>query len=186
MENTNTNYILGGTGYTALLAAIVEQAKYDAMRLKDRQHEDIVNEKIAYIQELQSRIELYEKTMHITPQKQLEIKLSETDIYKRMKFLIYHPQVKATNEEWEELRQMITQQLPQFCTIINAPQNNLKLEEFDICILVRMYFSPSEIAILTNQSIQYISMKRLRLAQKIFHQKGKSADFDRLIRGFYQ
>jgi hypothetical protein len=35
MENTNTNYILGGTGYTALLAAIVEQAKYDATHSKD-------------------------------------------------------------------------------------------------------------------------------------------------------
>ena len=35
MENTNTNYILGGTGYTALLAAIVEQAKYDSTHSKD-------------------------------------------------------------------------------------------------------------------------------------------------------
>lgn len=35
MENTSTNYILGGTGYTALLAAIVEQAKYDATHSKD-------------------------------------------------------------------------------------------------------------------------------------------------------
>ena len=34
MENTNTNYILGGTGYTALLAAIVEQAKYDVTHSK--------------------------------------------------------------------------------------------------------------------------------------------------------
>jgi len=32
MENTNTNYILGGTSYVALLAAIVEQARNDAAR----------------------------------------------------------------------------------------------------------------------------------------------------------
>ena len=31
MENTN-NYILNGVGYTALLAAVVEQAKHDASR----------------------------------------------------------------------------------------------------------------------------------------------------------
>ena len=30
MENTNTNYITKGTGYMALLAAIVEQARHDA------------------------------------------------------------------------------------------------------------------------------------------------------------
>ena len=32
MENTNTNYILGGTGYVALLAAVVEQARKDAAK----------------------------------------------------------------------------------------------------------------------------------------------------------
>ena len=33
MENTN-NYILGGTGYAALLAAIVEQARKDSINSK--------------------------------------------------------------------------------------------------------------------------------------------------------
>lgn len=32
MKNENTNYILNGVGYTALLAAVVEQAKNDAAR----------------------------------------------------------------------------------------------------------------------------------------------------------
>ena len=31
-ENTNTNYIMNGVGYTALLAAVVEQARHDAAR----------------------------------------------------------------------------------------------------------------------------------------------------------
>ncbi len=30
MENKNTSYILNGVGYTALLAAVVEQARNDA------------------------------------------------------------------------------------------------------------------------------------------------------------
>lgn len=30
MENKNTNYILNGVGYTALLAAVIEQARKDA------------------------------------------------------------------------------------------------------------------------------------------------------------
>ena len=32
MKNENRNYILNGVGYTALLAAVVEQARYDAER----------------------------------------------------------------------------------------------------------------------------------------------------------
>ena len=32
MENTAKNYILGGVGYLALLAAVVEQARLDAKR----------------------------------------------------------------------------------------------------------------------------------------------------------
>lgn len=160
----------------------LEQAKYDAIRLKDLQQEEIVSEKNAYIKELQLHIEQYQQKMNIIPQEELETKLAETNIYTRMKYLTNHPQTKVTKEEWEELRLMVIQQLPQFHAIVNAPQNNLKQEEYDICILVRLFFAPSEIAILTNQSIQYVSMKRSRMLQKIFHQKGKSVDFDKLIR----
>ena len=32
MKNENTNYIMNGVGYTALLAAVVEQARHDANR----------------------------------------------------------------------------------------------------------------------------------------------------------
>lgn len=32
MKNENTNYIMNGVGYTALLAAVVEQARHDAAR----------------------------------------------------------------------------------------------------------------------------------------------------------
>ena len=160
----------------------LEQAKYDAIRLKDLQQEEIIAEKNAYIQELQLHIKQYQQKMNISPQEELETKLAQTDIYARMKYLTNHPQTKVTKEEWEELRQMVIQRLPQFHAIVNAPQNHLKQEEYDICILVRLFFAPSEIAILTDQSIQYVSMKRSRLLQKIFHQKGKSVDFDKLIR----
>lgn len=32
MKNENINYIMNGVGYTALLAAVVEQARHDAAR----------------------------------------------------------------------------------------------------------------------------------------------------------
>lgn len=32
MKNENTNYIMNGVGYTALLAAVVEQARHDVAR----------------------------------------------------------------------------------------------------------------------------------------------------------
>jgi hypothetical protein len=32
MKNTSTNYIMNGVGYTALLAAVIEQARHDAER----------------------------------------------------------------------------------------------------------------------------------------------------------
>ena len=35
MENKNTNYILNGVGYTALLAAVIEQARKDANKDAD-------------------------------------------------------------------------------------------------------------------------------------------------------
>lgn len=160
----------------------LEQAKYDAIRLTEKQHDDIVAEKTAYIQELQSRIEQYQAILNISSGKQLEEYLAQTNIYKRLKYLTYHPQTKVTTEEWEELQQIISHHLPQFTNKVYSPQHDLKPEEYGICLLVRLYFCPSDIAILTNQSVQYISIKRARLLQKIFHRKGSAADFDKMIR----
>lgn len=160
----------------------LEQAKYDAIRLTEKQHDDIVSEKTAYIEELQSRIEQYQTMLNISPEKQLEDHLAQTEIYKRLKYLTCHPQAKVSTEEWEELQQTVSHHLPQFIAKVYSPQIDLKPEECDICLLVRLYFCPSDIAILTNQSVQYVSMKRLRLLQKIFHRKGSAADFDKMIR----
>lgn len=56
--NTNTNYILGGTGYVALLAAIVEQARHDANKVdKDGNPTPDAQDALLGIKEWQAEVE---------------------------------------------------------------------------------------------------------------------------------
>ena len=159
----------------------LEQAKYDLMKMQEAQITHLVAEKEADIKQLQKRLEAYGQSLTSRKQQTIESKLTETDIYQRLRYLVMHPREKVSQEEWKQLRDMIDQTLPGFhSTLYNAYQ--LKPSDFDICMLDRLYFSPSEIAMLTGNGLSNISMKRTRMLEKLFHITGKGEQFDTLIR----
>lgn len=159
----------------------LEQAKYDLMKMQEAQITHLVAEKEADIKQLQKRLEAYGQSLTSRKQQTIESKLTETDIYQRLRHLVTHPREKVSQEEWKQLRDMIDQTLPGFhSTLYNAYQ--LKPSDYDICILDRLYFSPSEIAMLTGNGLSNISMKRTRMLEKLFHITGKGEQFDTLIR----
>ena len=51
-----------------------------------------------------------------------------------------------------------------------------------VFLLDRLYFTPSEIAMLTGKNLSSITMKRVRLLDKLFHVTGKGSQFDAFIR----
>lgn len=109
--------------------------------------------------------------------------MSETAIYKRFRYLVAHPLDKVSSDDWSELRKMMDSQIPHFSQILYGSYPSLKASDFDLCILVRLYFSPSEIAVLTDMALSTVSMRRYRLLEKLFGQKrGKAEDFDQIIR----
>ena len=159
----------------------LEQAKYDLMKMQEAQITHLVAEKEADIKQLQKRLEAYGQSLTSRKQQTIESKLTETDIYQRLRYLVMHPREKVSQEEWKQLRDMIDQTLPVFhSTLYNAYQ--LKPSDYDICMLDRLYFSPSEIAMLTGNGLSNISMKRTRMLEKLFHITGKGEQFDTLIR----
>lgn len=134
----------------------------------------------ADIKELQKQVEAYgQLTM---PERTLEDFLAETDIYHRFRYLTLHPQEKPTHEEWQQLHDMMDRKLPAFRTALYTAQPHLKPSDYDICVLVRLYFTPSEIAMLTGHSLSSITMKRVRLLDKLFNLSGKGGQFDAFIR----
>ena len=164
----------------------LEQANYDLMKMQEDQEREMVHlikEKAEDIEQLQQQIKVYEQQLSIKIVQKLESSLSETAIYKRFRYLVAHPLEKVSSDDWSELRKMMDSQIPHFSQILYGSYPRLKASDFDLCILVRLYFSPSEIAVLTDMALSTVSMRRYRLLEKLFGQKrGKAEDFDQIIR----
>lgn len=161
----------------------LEQAKYDLMKMQEKEITHLIEEKAKDICQLQQQIGQYEQALSSTKTvQQLEHHLEANGSYARFRYLSSHPSEKPTEEDWQLLRTMTDELLPGFKTTIYGAAPGLKQADYDICVLVRLYFSPSEVAMLTDNALSAITMKRRRLLERLFHQTGKAETFDRLIR----
>ena len=89
---------------------------------------------------------------------------------------------KPTLDELGQLRSFLRDKLPAFWDKLHECEPPLRIEEIDVCLLIRLQFKAKDIANLTGMSLQSISNIRRRLLQRVFHQsEGGSKEFDRLI-----
>ena len=111
----------------------------------------------------------------------LEASIIDTPVYQRLLYVLKHPSVKLTNEEWDALATMVDEQLPTFRPTIYGLCPDIKKSNYQICMLVRLHFRPSEIATLIRRSQPYVTVNRRRMLTKFFREHGNGADFDRKI-----
>ena len=107
--------------------------------------------------------------------------LMSTPIYDRFRFVLTHTKVKLDRKDWKNLRKMIEEKIPNFYSEIHTRNARLQQQDYDICILIRLYFTPSEIGVLTDNSPSNISMKRIRLLKRIYGIDGSPEEFDKRI-----
>ena len=151
-------------------------------RIKDEQVTMLIQEKTTYIEQLQQRLEEYE-SLNEREAKSLEKKIIMSDIYQHFRYLAKHPREEVTKNDWEALQMMLEEQLSNFQSTVYHYCPNLPMNDYRLCMLVRLYFSPSDIAVLTGMTVANISVKRYRLLDKVFNQKeGSAKDFDQMIR----
>lgn len=79
---------------------------------------------------------------------------------------------EPTASEWTDLDNVIRTLLPHFYQIVNDPQWQLTDREIRVCMLIRLHFIPTEIAILLNLSKQRITNIRAQINLKMFKEKG--------------
>lgn len=89
-------------------------------------------------------------------------------------------QTNITAEDWSSLRQRFTEVCPSFEKKLRDI-HALSEVEWQVCMLLKLDFTPSDISVLTSRSQAAISTIRSRLYAKFFLQKGSSADWDRFI-----
>lgn len=162
----------------------LEQAKRDIAKMKEKQFEKIINEKNVTIAVLEQNVKEYENSLKIRKTKAGKEELLNTDIYKRIQYILRYPNKKMYPKDWADLRATIDQLIPSFRYQVNTA-GVLKPEDYNLCMLVRLYFSNSEISALTEKQPSTISMKRSRLLKKIFHVEGKPEEFDKRIQEIF-
>ena len=133
-------------------------------------------------QQLHGRLSELEQQLTIKEIKEVEKEISDSPLVNSFHIIAQSPKKNPSLEEWRQLRSLLRDRLPAFWNKLQESEPPLRIEEIDVCLLIRLQFPVKEIANLTGMSIQAISNVRRRLLQRVFHQsEGGSKEFDRLI-----
>ena len=158
---------------------MLEQAKYDLEKLKQKEYDALLTQKQEEINEWQQEVE--KMRQQTNPQCILDSKIVETDIYQRLQFVVAHPAEKMKKTDWTRLNEMINELLPHFVHRINALYH-VSEEDYRICMLIRLNFSLSEICILTGLTPKLLYKRRKFMSKKFFSSDEKPELFDKRIK----
>ena len=104
-----------------------------------------------------------------------------SDIYKYIKVSIENNKYKLSEEKWEELRKLVNAVYWDFDKNLNAFYD-VNLQEYRICLLIKIGISRTNIAHFMNLSKEAITASRRRMYMKAFKSKGTPSDWDNIIR----
>lgn len=155
------------------LQDICSEEKLSPQEIFEKKHDEIVA--------ILNRISAYKhKTKQ--PLASLEDRLANAPIVNRLKsYTNSNPYQKASQADFAELRGLINVEIPQFYTTLNTPHYTLSEIEYDVSMLLRAHFSPTDIHKLTGMSPGYVSNMRSRLLLRVFGIDGSPADYDKRV-----
>ena len=158
---------------------MLEQAKYDLAQLKQQEYDLLLQQKQQEVEEWQSEIKKTQQL--ISPQITLEPQMAQTEIYKKLQYIVSHPSEKMRKGDWKNLDQMINEYLPNFMPKVYS-MYHLSEDDYRICELIRLNFTLSEIGILVDKKPQDIYKRRKFMMKKIFKIDEKPEKFDKMIK----
>ena len=151
------------------------------LRHKKREEEMVRREENLYkrlveLEDSQKEKERFKRTI------EQEQRILNSTIAKHFRDLAQKPANLPSSTDWKSMLDMISRELPSFQALLCDNQLNLRQEEMNICMLIRLRFKPKEICNLTGLSSQNVTNIRKRLLYKIYgDESGGSKDFDQRI-----
>lgn len=137
--------------------------------------DSMISEKENNIKELRSVLMSYQESSDIQTWDFEQYSLNH-EIVKRLHGYAIQT-IIPTDTEWADLSSVVSLLFPDFYQHLLQFRNNLTEKEFRVCLLIRLHFIPSEIAVLLNLTKQRVSNMRSAINGKLFHQNGaKSLD----------
>lgn len=111
----------------------------------------------------------------------VDIILQNSAIFRKIQFVTLHPKEQMEKEDWIELEETVGKLIPYFSQIL---KKQLNTNEYRICLLIRLKFSPTIIGNIVGLSNSGVTLARKRMLEKICGKKGKAKDFDNYILSF--
>ena len=151
------------------------------LRHKKREEEMVRREENLYkrlveLEDSQKEKERFKRTI------EQEQRILNSTIAKHFRDLAQKPANLPSSTDWKSMLDMISRELPSFQALLCDNQLNLRQEEMNICMLIRLRFKPKEISNLTGLASQNVTNIRKRLLYKIYgDESGGSKDFDQRI-----
>ena len=153
--------------------------KYSSEAIQSERQESEIAVLKKEIEEYQVRIVEYQQKLMAKDIAKLEERLCTAPIVKHLKELAAtNPYQPATSKDMKLLRQLLNAEIPQFYSTLNTPAYTLRPIEYDISLLIRCHFTPSEIYRLTGTTDAYVSKMRKTLLSKVFGITGTPKQYD--------
>ena len=157
------------------------KAQIDIVRLRSiadqaAELKQLIAEKETIIAQMECDIDLYKEKLGVQ-KKSAESLLEESEIYQNL-------QKKAgkattlTSDDWHQINMVAIDILPNFYKFISSKKMDLNDKEFETCILIRMHFSPKDVANMLGVSQPYITKIRNNMMPKLFGITGSSKELD--------
>ena len=160
--------------------AEMERTKSELSTLLTNKQDEIkrlIDEKTTEMVMLQQRLQEYEKKISSKKTSKGVEALAHKPIVKKLRQCVTKEMRPMTSDECNELKELFNKYKP-----LAKLESTLKDTEYEICLLVKLEFTPSEISILTQRRLSDISNIRKRLLQKMTGVEGSSKDFDNYIK----
>lgn len=157
---------------------VLELSLHKAEIEKDQLRQDLLKAQKSLIEKTNEQITATQRV-----QKQSELALKHSDIYKKFHFAVQGSDEKIGNDDWKELMCAVDEAYNQFTTRLLEPYP-MKTIEIQVCVLIKIGLSPAQIAFITIRSRQAISSIRKRLYSKVMGKDGTPEQWDNFISTF--
>jgi len=125
---------------------------------------------------------LLDEKIHILSGYAVNERLRESSIARRFRqFLKTSPYHYPELHDWKELKALVDNEIPSFYDTLNGNGHPLNDMENDICLLIKIQLSSSDMAKIKQCAPSYITQIRKNIYQKLFHKKGRAEELDEYI-----
>ena len=156
-----------------------------SLRLEKAEDDDTISQILRDRDSLKTRVSYLEKTLLRMAGRKSDVDLSHTDIVKKFRIAREHGTLGSyalTQEDWETLRKTVERIHPTFYANMHTRQV-LTLKDYQICLLVKSQFGPTDINVIMGQEHSYSTKAMERLHKKVFGIEGSAAQFrERIVR----